>query len=113
MVIERSDMTPTTPAVMAAPAASTVMAVRTVMTAPAAPTVMAGLDPAIYRVTLSRQRAAIDGRVKPGHDSRGGRCGRSRHDGRGTHDGRGSHDGWGSPGGPCHNGGWPVPRLPC
>jgi len=34
--------------------------------------VMAGLDPAIYRGTHSRQRAAIDGRVKPGHDGGNG-----------------------------------------
>ena len=33
-----------------------------------APTVMAGLDPAICRGTLSRESAAIDGRVRPGHD---------------------------------------------
>jgi len=45
--------------------------------APTAPTVMAGLDPAICRGTAPgyypRHGAAIDGRVKPGHDGWGGR----------------------------------------
>ena len=47
----------------------------------ARPLVMAGLDPAICRGTVSRiitrRRAAIDGRVKPGHDERTGSAGTS------------------------------------